>query len=206
MSVSSVGSSNPYSTLQWPQTGGTDSTDQSAASSDPLQALFQSISGGGSSDPLLAAIGQDDSSASSSGLQFSPDVMQALFSVQGDQPVGRFAVHRRNRCSASSMQTAMARFPSPSSRAPLAPPAPTRPRPTQLFSKIDANGDGSISTDEMQSAMQKAHGGGSPPSPRRRCRRVRWQRSVAIAVIERVGGRHHQPVQPPIRMARPRRH
>ncbi len=37
---------------------------------------------------------------------------------------------------------------------------PTRPRSTQLFSKIDTNGDGSISQDEMQSAMQKAHGGG----------------------------------------------
>ena len=30
----------------------------------------------------------------------------------------------------------------------------------QLFSKIDTNGDGSISTNEIQSAMQKAHGGG----------------------------------------------
>jgi hypothetical protein len=158
MSVSSVGSSNPYSTLQWPQTGGTDSTDQSAASSDPLQALLQSISGGsGSSDPLLAAVGQDDSS--SPGLQFSPDVMQALFSVQGDQsPAGssspeqplfsQIDANSDGSISESEFESALGSAGADKTQA------------DQLFSKIDTNGDGSISTDEMKSAMQKAHGGG----------------------------------------------
>jgi Ca2+-binding EF-hand superfamily protein len=159
MSVSSVGSSNPYSTLQWPQTGGTDSTDQSSSPSDPLQALLQSTSGGGSSDPLLSAIGQGDSSASSQGLQFSPDVMQALLSVQGDQPPAG---------SSSSVQSLFNQIDANGDgsisesefESALGSAGADKTQADQLFSKIDTNGDGSISSDEMQSAMQKAHGGG----------------------------------------------
>jgi hypothetical protein len=159
MSVSSVGSSNPYSTLQWPQTGGTDGTAQSSSSSDPLQALLQSISGGGSSDPLLSAIGQDDSSASSTGLQFSPDVMQALFSVQGDQSSAGSSSPARSLFSQIDTNGDGSISESEFESA-LGSTGADKTQADGLFSKIDSNGDGSISTDEMQSAMQKAHGGG----------------------------------------------
>jgi hypothetical protein len=163
MSVSSVGSSNPYSYLQWPQTDGSDSTDQSGAPTDPLQALFQSFSGGGgsSSDPLLAAIGQDDSSSSLPNFQFSPDMMQQLFSVQGDQSqasssssqsglqslLGQFDANGDGQISQSEFENAIG-------------PDADKSKVDALFNKIDSNGDGSISSDEMKSAAQKAHGGG----------------------------------------------
>src|SRR4051812_12856442 len=88
MSVSSLNSSSPYSYLQWPlqsaSTGPSDPTDP-AAPSDPLQSLYGAMTGGSSGDPLLSALGDDDGSSSSGIPQFSPDVMQALFSVQGNQ-------------------------------------------------------------------------------------------------------------------------
>ena len=163
MSVSSVNSSNPYSYLQWPQTDSSDSTDQSGAPTDPLQALFQSFSGGGSSssDPLLAAIGQDDSSSSLPNFQFSPDMMQQLFSVQGDQSqasssssqsglqslLGQFDANGDGQISQSEFENAIG-------------PDADKSKVDALFNKIDSNGDGSISSDEMKSAAQKAHGGG----------------------------------------------
>lgn len=162
MSVSSVGSSNPYSYLQQlAQSDGAGNSDptSSAAASDPLQALFQSISGGSSSDPLLSAIGQDDSSASSSGLQFSPDVMQALFSVQGDQPPAGSSSPAQSLFSQVDTNGDGSISESEFENA-LGSAGADKTQADDLFSKIDTNGDGSISTDEMHSAMQKAHGGG----------------------------------------------
>lgn len=157
MSVSSVNSSNPYSSLQWPlQPDDTDPTD-GAQPSDPLQALFQSFSGGSSSDPLLAAIGQDDSSAALPSFQFSPDVMQALLSVQGapassgtsssQSLFGKFDANGDGQISQSEFENAIG-------------PNADKSKVDELFSKLDANGDGTISQGEMQAGAQKAHGGG----------------------------------------------
>jgi hypothetical protein len=89
MSVSSIGSSNPNAYLQsLLQPDNADPT-AAVAPSDPLQALYQAITGGGGqpSDPLVAAATSsgDGLAASSGAPQFSPDVMKALLSVQGNQ-------------------------------------------------------------------------------------------------------------------------
>lgn len=158
MSLSSVGSSNPYSYLQQLlQSGSSDQTDAAAAPSDPLQSLFQAFSGGNSGGPLLAAATSDDSSAgSSSCTQFSPDVMKALLSVQGDQAntgpsklkslIGKFDTNGDGQISQSEFENAIG-------------PNADKAKVDELFSKLDGNGDGEVSQDEMQSAMQKAHGG-----------------------------------------------
>ena len=90
MSTSAIGSTNPYSYLQWPQTSGTSSTDStsstdtSGAPSDPLLALFNSATGGSSTgDPLLDSLGDGSSQGPTS--PFSPETMSALFSAQGQQ-------------------------------------------------------------------------------------------------------------------------
>lgn len=154
MSLSSIGSSSPYP--QWPlQTS--DGSDPSAASapSDPLQALYQAISGGGSSDPLLAAIG--DGWGTTPPPPLSPQMMQALLTAQGSQAgsassalqslFGQFDADGNGQVSQSEFENAIG-------------PNADKSKVDALFAKIDSNGDGSISTDEMQSAMQKAHGGG----------------------------------------------
>jgi hypothetical protein len=160
MSISSVGSSNPYSYLQWPlQSDGSDPTDASAPS-DPLQALFQAASGGGgnSGDPLVAATTQDDGSGSSFGFSpFSPDVMQSLLSVQGDQSnpggpnlqslFGKFDANGDGQISQSEFENAIG-------------PNADKSKVDALFNKLDGNGDGSISQGELQSALQKAQSGG----------------------------------------------
>jgi hypothetical protein len=159
MSVTSVNSSNPYSSIQWPQP---DDIDGSAASngsapSDPLQSLFQALSGGGSSDPLLGGGTDDGSVASSPGFQLSPDVMQALLSVQSGQGASqtspsqslfdKFDANGDGQISQSEFETAIGS-------------GADKSKVDELFSKIDTNGDGSISDDEMTSAAQKVHGGG----------------------------------------------
>jgi hypothetical protein len=162
MSVSSVGSSSPSSYLQrMLQTDGADPSDASAPS-DPLQALFQAITGGNSSssDPLLAAAtsGDDTSdSASSSGApQFSPDVMKALLSVQSNQAggsskleqlLGKFDANGDGTISQSEFENAIG-------------PGADKTKVDALFAKLDGNSDGAVSQDELQSALQKAHGGG----------------------------------------------
>ena len=157
MSLSSINSTNPYSYLQWPSQS--DSTDASNASapSDPLQALYQAFSGGNSSDPLLAAIGSDEAQGGTfSPPPFSPETMQALLTVQGDQGgsasanvqslFGKFDANGDGQISQSEFETAIGS-------------GADQSKVDALFNKIDANGDGSVSPDEMQSAMQKAHGG-----------------------------------------------
>ena len=155
MSLSSVGSSNPYSYLQ--RLLQTDSADPSdaAAPSDPLQSLFKAFSGGNSKDPLLAATSDDGSASFSCTPQFSPDVMKALLSVQGNQAnagaskleslFGKFDTDNDGQISQSEFETAMG-------------PDADKAKADELFSKLDGNGDGAVSPDEMQSAMQKAHG------------------------------------------------
>lgn len=156
MSVSSVNSSNPYSYLQWPlQSDGASSGDP-AAPSDPLQSLYGAFTGGGGGDPLLSALGSGDGSSSSAGLpQFSADVMQALFSVQGGQgstgttesPLfAKFDANGDGQISQSEFENAIGS-------------GADQSKVDALLNKIDANGDGSISQDEMHSAIQKAHGG-----------------------------------------------
>src|ERR1700756_478911 len=91
MSVSSIGSSNAYAYLQWPLQA--DSTGSSGTSpTDALQSLYQAITGGNSSDPLIAALGQDagsggsNSSGGTSGVPpFSADMMSTLFALQSGQ-------------------------------------------------------------------------------------------------------------------------
>ena len=157
MSLSSVGSSNPYSYLQWPlQPDNTDPTDASAPS-DPLQSLFQAFSGGNSSDPLISTATSDDGSASPSNTpQFSPEVMKALLSVQGGQAssgpskleslFGKFDANGDGQISQSEFENAIG-------------PDADKAKVDALFSKLDGNGDGAVTQDELQSAMQKAQGG-----------------------------------------------
>jgi Ca2+-binding EF-hand superfamily protein len=154
MSVSSVGSSNPNAYLQ--RLLQPDDADPAAAPSDPLQALFQAITGGQSSDPLIAAATSDDGSATSSGApQFSPDVMKALLSVQGNQGkspgkleslLGKFDTDGDGQISQSEFETAIG-------------PNADKAKVDELFNKLDANGDGAVSQDELKAAVQKAHGG-----------------------------------------------
>ena len=159
MSVSSVGSSNPYANLQ--QLLQPDDSDPTAATapSDPLQALFQAITGGGGqpSDPLVsAATTSGDGSAASSGApQFSTDMMKALLSVQGNQPgasaakleklLGKFDTNGDGQISQSEFETAIG-------------PGADKTKVDELFQKLDANGDGAVSADELKAAVQKAHG------------------------------------------------
>jgi Ca2+-binding EF-hand superfamily protein len=161
MSVS-VSSSSPYSYIQrLLQSDGADPSDASAPS-DPLQALFQAATGGGqSSDPLIAAATSDADSSSSSGScgapQFSPDVMKALLSVQGNQSgagaskleelLGKFDADGDGKISQSEFETAIG-------------PDADKSKVDELFAKIDGNGDGEVGQDELKAALQKAHGGG----------------------------------------------
>ena len=80
MSVSSVGSSSPNPYLQRLLSPDDADPSDAAAPSDPLQALYQAVTGGQSSDPLVAAAASssDGLSASCGAPQFSPDVMKAL--------------------------------------------------------------------------------------------------------------------------------
>ena len=64
-----------------------------------------------------------------------------------------------------------------------------------LFTKIDGNGDGAVSQDEMQSAMQKAHGGGITTIMQAPAVGLAGQRSAAGAAVGRVGRWHHQPIR-----------
>jgi EF hand len=150
MSLSSVGSSNPYAYLQWLlQSDTTDASNQSPPS-DPLQSLYGAFSG----DPLLSS--GADGSGQGNGPPFSPDVLAALFSAQSDQspPIsprvqalfGKFDSNGDGQISQSEFENAMGSNTDPS-------------KVDALFSKIDANGDGSISQNELQSALQQAHGG-----------------------------------------------
>jgi Ca2+-binding EF-hand superfamily protein len=157
MSVSSVGSSNPFANLQ--RLLQPDDSDPAAAAvpSDPLQALYQAITGGQSSDPLVAAATSsgDGLAASSGAPQFSPDVMKALLSVQGNQGkspgkleslLGKFDTNGDGQISQSEFETAIG-------------PDADKAKVDELFNKLDANGDGAISQDELNAALQKAHGG-----------------------------------------------
>jgi hypothetical protein len=161
MSVSSVGSSSPYSYLQrLLQPDGADPSDASAPS-DPLQALFQAATGGGqSSDPLIAAATSGDDTSSSSGScgapQFSPDVMKALLSIQSNQAggsskleqlFGKFDTDGDGKISQSEFENAIG-------------PDADKAKVDELFAKIDGNGDGAVGQDELKAALQKAHGGG----------------------------------------------
>jgi hypothetical protein len=159
MSVSSLGSSNPYSYLQWPpQSDSADPSDPTAPS-DPLQSLNGAFTGGSGSaaDPLLSALGSDDGSSAPLGVPpFSPDVMKALFSVQGDQSASgtppesplfaKFDANGDGQISQSEFENAIG-------------PGADQSKVDALFDKLDANGDGSINQDELHSALQKAHGG-----------------------------------------------
>ena len=154
MSVSSVGSSNPNAYLQrLLQPDDADPAD-AAAPSDPLQALFQAITGGKSSDPLISAATSGDGSAASSGApQFSPDVMKALLSVQGNQAgagaskleslLGKFDTNGDGQISQSEFETAIG-------------PDADKAKVDELFKKLDGNGDGAVSQDELKAAVQKA--------------------------------------------------
>jgi hypothetical protein len=159
MSVSSVGSSNPNAYLQrLLQPDDSDPAD-AAAPTDPLQALYQAATGGQQpSDPLIAAATSGDSLTASSGApQFSPDVMQALLSVQDNQAgagsskleqlLGKFDTNGDGQISQSEFETAIG-------------PGADKTKVDELFQKLDANGDGAVSADELKAALQKAHGGG----------------------------------------------
>ena len=151
MSLSSVGSLNPYSYLQWPQQPG--SVDTSGPPSDPLQSLFGVFTGGSSSDPLTNA---DGSSSPTGYPPFSPDVMSALLSVQGAQGnsggsrlqslFGKFDANGDSQISQSEFENAIG-------------PGADKDKVDALFAKLDGNGDGSVTQDELQSALQKAHAG-----------------------------------------------
>src|SRR5258707_5201001 len=157
MSVSSVGSSNPSAYLQRLLQPDDSDPAAAAAPSDPLQALYQAVTGGQSSDPLVsAATSSGDGFAASSGApQFSPDVMKALLSVQGNQGkspgkleslLGKFDTDGDGQISLSEFETAIG-------------PDADKAKVDELFQKLDANGDGAISQDELKAALQKAHGG-----------------------------------------------
>jgi hypothetical protein len=161
MSVSSVGSSNAYSYLQWPFQADSGSGSSDTSPTDALQSLYQAITGGNSSDPLIAALGQDTGSAGSgspagsAGMpQFSADTMSALLSMQGGPAAGiaqdvmaKFDTNGDGQISQSEFENAIGSGADQSGV-------------DALFNKLDSNGDGSISQNELQTAMQKAHGGG----------------------------------------------
>jgi hypothetical protein len=162
MSVSSVGSSNAYA--QWPFQAGSAGSSSDTSPTDALQSLYQAITGGNSSDPLIAALGQDGGSgdsgspSGSSGMpQFSSDTMSALLSMQGGQGgpaagiaqdvIAKFDTNGDGQISQSEFEQAIGSSADQSGV-------------DALFNKLDSNGDGSVSQDELQTAMQKAHGGG----------------------------------------------
>ena len=155
MSLSSVGSSNPYAYLQWPLQSQTIDSGDPSPPSDPLQALFGAFSGGGSSDPLLSSAAATGSAPNNSP-QLSPDVMAALFSLQTDQTqsggsrlqalFGKFDANGDGQISQSEFENAIGSNVDPS-------------KVDALFAKLDGNGDGSVSQSELQSALQQAHGG-----------------------------------------------
>ncbi|AMN41666.1 EF-hand domain-containing protein [Rhodoplanes sp. Z2-YC6860] len=162
MSVSSVGSSNAY--VQWPFQTGSAGGSSDTSPTDALQSLYQALTGGNSSDPLIAALGQDGgsgdsgSSSNSAGMpQFSADTMSALLSMQSGQggPAGdiakdviaKFDTNGDGQISQSEFEQAIGSGADQSGV-------------DALFNKLDSNGDGSVSQDELQTAMQKAHGGG----------------------------------------------
>jgi hypothetical protein len=110
-----------------------------------------------SGDPLIAAAtSSDDGLAASSGApQFSPDVMKALLSIQGNQGkspgkleslLGKFDTNGDGQISQSEFETAIG-------------PGADKTKVDELFQKLDANGDGAVSQDELKAAVQKAHGG-----------------------------------------------
>ena len=165
MSVSSVGSTSAFS-LKWLQQADSASSSSNANPTDALKSLFDAITGGssGSSDPLMAALGQDsgsdnsDSSGSSCGMpQFSADTMSALLSMQSQQGgpaagiaqdvIAKFDADGDGQVSQSEFEQAIGSGADQSGV-------------DALFNKLDSNGDGSVSADELQSAIQKAHGGG----------------------------------------------
>ena len=157
MSVSSVGSSNPTAYLQRLLQPDDADPSNAAAPSDPLQALYQAVTGGQSGDPLVAAVTSavDDLAASSGAPQFSPDVMKALLSVQGNQGkspgkleslLGKFDTDGDGQISQSEFETAIG-------------PDADKTKVDELFQKLDTNGDGAISLDELRATLQKAHGG-----------------------------------------------
>jgi len=157
MSVSSVGSSNPFAYLQRLLQPHDSDPAAAAAPSDPLQALYQAVTGGQSGDPLVAAVTSavDDLAASSGAPQFSPDVMKALLSVQGNQGkspgkleslLGKFDTDGNGQISQSEFETAIG-------------PDADKAKVDELFNKLDANGDGAVSQDDLKAAIQKAHGG-----------------------------------------------
>jgi Ca2+-binding EF-hand superfamily protein len=157
MSVSSVGLSSPNAYLQRLLRPDDADPSNAAAPSDPLQALYQAITGGQSSDPLVsAATSSGDGSAASSGApQFSPDVMKALLSVQSNQTgagaskleklLGKFDTNGDGQISQSEFETAIG-------------PGADKTKVDELFKKLDGNDDGAISLDELKAALQKVRG------------------------------------------------
>lgn len=161
MSISSVGSSNSYSYLQWPsQSDGVSGGDTSPT--DALQSLYQAFTGGNPSDPLTSGSGSDGSSGgagsgSCGAPQFSAAVMSALMSVQGGQGnpaaadaqslIAKFDTDGDGKVSQSEFEKAIGS-------------GADKSKVDALFNKLDGNSDGSVSQDELQTALQKAHGGG----------------------------------------------
>jgi hypothetical protein len=155
MSLSSVGSLNPYSHLQWPHQPG--SVDTGDPPSDPLQSLYRAFMGGNLNDPQINADGSGGGNGSSCGcLPFSPALMSALLSVQSDHGnsggsrlqslFGKFDADGNGQISQSEFENAIG-------------PGADKDKVDALFAKLDGNGDGSVTQDELQSALQKAHGG-----------------------------------------------
>jgi hypothetical protein len=155
MSLSSVGSPNPYSYLQWPQHPG--SVDTGDPPTDPLQSLYQAFMGGNPNDPQISADGSGGGNGSSCGcMPFSPALMSALLSIQSDQGnsggsrlqslFGKFDANGDSQISQSEFETAIG-------------PGADKDKVDALFAKLDGNGDGSVTEDELQSALQKAQGG-----------------------------------------------
>jgi Ca2+-binding EF-hand superfamily protein len=158
MSVSSVGSSSPNAYLQRLLRPDDADPSDGAAPSDPLQALFQAITGGKSSnpkDPKIAAATSDDGSSASCGApQFSPDVMKALLSVQGNQGkspgkleslLGKFDTDGDGKISQTEFETAIG-------------PDADKAKVDELFKKLDGNGDDAVGQNELKAAVQKARG------------------------------------------------
>jgi Ca2+-binding EF-hand superfamily protein len=158
MSVSSVGSSSPNPFVQRLLRPDDADPSDGAAPSDPLLALFQAITGGNSSDPqhlTITAAASDDGTPGSCGApQFSPDVMKALLSVQGNQGqsadkleslLGKFDTDGDGKISQSEFEAAIG-------------PSADKAKVDELFQKLDANNDGTVDEDELKAAVQKAHG------------------------------------------------
>ena len=158
MSVSSVGSSSPNAYLQRLLRPDDADPSDGAAPSDPLQALFQAITGGKSSapkNPKIAAAASDDGSSATCGApQFSPDMMKALLSVQGNQGkspgkleavLGKFDTDGDSMIAQSEFETAIG-------------PDADKAKVDELFKRLDGNGDGAVGQDELKAAVQRARG------------------------------------------------